>query len=111
MNSIERINEESKYACYKTTCGCNSDDHTLTMWVDKDEGFCVTLYFNVIGCYPYTWDGSTWYERLWHRICGAIKILFTGQIVYQDAFTFRDTDHVKDFVEVLQKAVEENANL
>jgi hypothetical protein len=105
MNSIERILEDSRGNCYKTTCACHSDDHNITIWFDKEDDDFMSLYFNVVGPHPYTWKGSSWRERIWHRIYGAARILFTGQITYQDAFLFRNKKHVEDFIAALKEGM------
>lgn len=105
MNSIERLENDSKNAVYKTTCACHDDEHNITFWIDKDEDFGMSLYMNMIGPYPYCWNGSTWYQRLWYRIKGALQILFTGYIVYQGDFMFRDRQHIIDFISALEEGI------
>ena len=105
MNSVERLHKDSKSASYKTTCSCHDDRHDLTIWVDNDPDFGVNIFFNVIAPYPYTWDGCNIFIRAWHRICGAAKILFTGRIVYQDAFSFRSKAHINDFIAALNEGM------
>lgn len=105
MNSIERLHKDSKSASYKTTCSCHDDGHDLTIWVDNDPDFGVNIFFNVIAPYPYTWDGCNIFVRGWHRVRGAIQILCTGRIVYQDAFSFRSKAHINDFIAALNEGM------
>ena len=105
MNAIERITNDSKDAVFKTSCLCSSDEHDLTIWIDKDEGFATEIFFNVIGPYPYSWCEDNPLITFWHRIKGALRILFTGRIVYQECFMFRDKEHVQDFVNALQEVI------
>jgi hypothetical protein len=105
-NNIEQIRNDSQSAIYKTSCHCNDSEHDLTIWIDKpDDIFETTIFFNVCGPYPYTWKGETWLKRLWKRIYWSLRILFTGHAVFQEAFIFRDKNHVQDFIDALQEAI------
>jgi len=103
MNTIENCADTDwkDTAYYRTSCDCGSNEHMLTVWMDKEDDWpTLTMYFQVYGPTPYRPD--KWWQRIWQRIVGAVTILFKGKIYYEEAFIFRGKDHVRDFIKALE---------
>ncbi len=104
MNQIEELQSDKNYIYYKTTCSCQSHDMTLCLEHDKEINI-LTLYTKVTGPAPYYYKNDPWHKSLWNRIKCASKILFNGEIDYQEEFIFRGEQHIQDFIQALQEGL------
>ncbi|MFA5160140.1 MAG: hypothetical protein WC484_06505 [Candidatus Omnitrophota bacterium] len=86
--NIETCHEYDRATFYKTNCDCMDNDHCMTVVIEYDDYFCVTIlsiaclshssFFEVYS--PIPWRSDYWYQRIRDRIKGAWRILTTGHI-------------------------------
>jgi hypothetical protein len=97
---------------YRANCGCGSDECGLTLELEYDPDLndvTLNIYQKMIYC---SWWGvnSTarfyWFKDMWHRIKGALKLLFTGRIQLEESFLFKGDDHVDAFITAIQEGRE-----
>lgn len=104
-SNIETTMDDNDFVMFKTTCDCNSDNHSLTVIVEKlgenDYRPLVSLYFK---CSRVDKD-SNFFKNMWKRIKDSLQILFTGYLDIDEEFIFRDNDHLKDFRNTLEEAI------
>lgn len=104
MTQVEELNSDKNYIYYKTTCSCHGNDMTILLEHDEEIDI-LTLYTKVTGPAPYYYKDDPWHKSLWNRIKCATKILFNGQIDYEEAFIFRGDKHIQDFITALQEGL------
>jgi len=107
-----KVMEFNDAVYYRANCGCGSDECGLTLELEYDEeikDISLTIYEKLAYC---SWFGvkilSKFYRfhDIWHRIKGATKLLFTGQIILEEAFLFRDSQQIDAFITALQEGKE-----
>ena len=109
-SNFEKTYESQDMVMFRTTCWCGSDEHILHVTVDdwnnceKDPHPVVTFDFN---CKRRDNHFSKGLEKIWERIKDACKILFTGQLVVDESFIFRDENHLRDFRSALDEAIKQ----
>lgn len=96
--NIEVIEDENDYQCFKSTCGCCDNDHTVTVMIDHNQ---VELEFKMVDHDDYN---ENIFCRLLKRIMLALKILLTGRHTTYGEFIFKDSEHVENFVNTLKDA-------
>ena len=130
-SDIEITMDDNDFIMFKTTCNCSSDDHNLTVIVEKDEpgNPMFTLYFKTNwndgwnNSYPHGWDKNEkilrrlkryafdipryYVIKIWQRVKVASKILFTGWFDVDDEFMFRNPEHATNFRKTLEEAIEQ----
>lgn len=105
---------------YRLACDCGDPHCDLTMTFEKDEEedtiYCFTLSFQHTLAYdssrlPYY--GTHWYNtlvnhwnRLWFRIFGACRLLFTGRIETSSELIIHDELHIQSLIRALKEAIE-----
>ena len=103
--NVEIVADDKNYVSFKTSCQCFSDRHTVTVMVYKESyGIDVSLWFKTI------WNDdlyAPWYRRFYNRLKTAIKMLFTGEFTTEDEFLFRNKEHIQEFIDTLEKAIEQ----
>ena len=103
--NIEVEHDNERYVIFKTTCDCGVSNHSVKVIVDEEHGIPIVSMFYECG-----WrDGwkLKWWKMLWERLKAASSILFKGQLYLDEDFIFRSGEHLEDFLETLQKAVDQ----
>ena len=96
--------EEFKDAVYyRVACSCGSDEHDVTLELEKDSVFeDLTLTFYKKIYYTSHWKPN-FFSRLWIRIKGVIKLLFTGYIELESDFILQGEEHIDSFIKALEE--------
>ena len=102
--NVMKTNEFERAVYYKTVCACGSDDHIATIEFEWDEELSrlyLTFYYKIV--WSSHWGEMNWFKRIWTRIKGATKILFTGYVELEEAFLISGEDHIDDLIEALNE--------
>ena len=126
---IEITMDKNDFIMFRTSCNCSSNDHSLDVIVERDDGCApmFTLYFKTVLhdmwdiTYPYCLEENEkilrrlkryafeipryYFIRIWRRVKVASKILVTGWFETQDEFMFRDPEHAANFRKTLEDAI------
>jgi len=86
---------------YRVMCDCKSPDHETTISIEYDKDInmvSLSFYKDVCWC-PY-WE-TKWYNKIWKRITGTLRMLFTGYIELEEEFLIQDDEHIKNIITAL----------
>ena len=105
--NVEILSDYDDFVMFKTTCACNSDDHTLSVIVEKgsdlpDSPIQSSIYFKV--SWRETFTGNI-FQKIADRLKAVFNILFKGYLELDEEFLFRDDNHFKNFRDVLEEAI------
>lgn len=110
---ICKTSEFSDSTFFKAVCGCGSDDHTLTLVLENEDGIIsLSIYVETTTAYWKKYSPHLkvrFYERLKDikfRILTAIKLIFTGRFKSQSDFIFENEQAIRDYTEALLTEVE-----
>ncbi len=115
-NRISKIMDLDTCIYYRATCGCGNDECGLTLELEYDpELNYVTLNMHQKLIYCSWWsidplDKFYWIKDVWHRIKGALKLLFTGRIRLEESFLFRDKEQIDSFLTAIHEGRERIEN-
>jgi hypothetical protein len=110
-SDMYKIMESANYydsKWYTAECQCGSDECNLHLNLDVDKQFediSLCMYQNLY--YRSYWGETNWFTEKWHRITGALRLLFTGYIKIQSEFRFNGEKQINDFTSSLQKGMQE----
>jgi len=91
--------EYDDFVMYRTMCDCGENDHDVSISFGYDESInMIELYFYKELYYSSHWGSSRWYGKLWKKIKGATKLLFTGYIEVEESFLIRDLDQIDNII-------------
>ncbi len=109
-SNVEVTKDFKTFVIFQSTCECGDSDHTLRVMVEdwgekwnEPKNVMATFFFKC-GRFETNIEDS-FFKRMWYRIKDACKILFTGYLVLDEEFIFRDREHLKDFTNTLEEAV------
>jgi hypothetical protein len=111
MKTAEFLDNKNPAIFYKASCGCASDCG-VTIILEYDEeinDITMSIYQKLVYC---SWCGIDpcarfyWFRDVWHRIKGAIKLLYTGRIKIEEVFLFSDTDQIDAFISAIKEGRE-----
>lgn len=103
---IEFLRYDERNSWFRTSCGCDSTEHPLTVTIDVEDEYpaemlfkCGLWDFNAPGYFQSKWR---FFRRMWFRITMAWEFLTKGYITLEEAFIFRNSDQIKDLIEALE---------
>ena len=93
---------------YRAACSCTDERCDMTLILEIDEEIeDITLQLHRDLCYADNWNADHWYERLWYRIKGTLRLLFTGRIEVDDYFMFQGKNQIESFLNALKEGMDE----
>lgn len=96
--NIEIYIDDDDMKCFKSTCSCGDGDHDVTVYIDHN---LVELEFKMVIHDDYS---KNIFIRFLKRIGLAIKIMFAGRHEVYGEFIFKDSKHIKNFINQHRKA-------
>jgi len=87
---------------YKLICSCTDNRDTLDISLDHDWD-CITLNLSQKLVWSSYWGTYPWYERLWYRITGSIKMLFMGYTNVEGSVMLQGEEHIQSFIDALEE--------
>ena len=106
-SNVEIEMDREDFVIFKTTCACSLPEHTMRVTVEKhgeaDSAPVVSIFYECL-CSDFGAKGG-WLDKLRLRIKAAATVLATGCVKADEEFLFRDSEHLKDFVQTLEEAV------
>jgi len=102
-----RVNKFDDSIVYRVACHCGSDEHDVTIELEKDEEIPSMVFLNFykkIGWCSH-WGNLNWFERVWKRIKCSFLMLFTGYVELQEDFILSE-DNIEPFIEALKEGKE-----
>jgi hypothetical protein len=101
---VMKLDEFPDCVLYRVACDCSADEHDLTIWIEYDENWGLTINFYADIEWFYWYDGFWgWFVEKWQRIKVAMRLLFVGWIEREQEFILRDPAHIDAFVEALEE--------
>jgi len=95
---VMKTMEFENVVMYRATCACHDQNHDVTISFEYDEDSNeIELYFYKNIDWSISWNDS-WYKRIWRRITGSLKILFTGFIELEADFLIQDMDNIDNVI-------------
>jgi len=99
---VGEFNGDNPTVYYKVLCSCSEDRHTLTLELEHDCD-SVNLSIEQELTWSSVWGDYSWYQRIWNRITGAIKLLFVGYIDVQGDCIIQGEEHIQSFIDALEE--------
>lgn len=100
-NGIMKMHEFDNEVLYRIACDCGADEHDATISIEYDKEInYLSLRFWKKVCWCPNWENK-WYNKIWKRITGTLKMLFTGYVELEEDFLIREDDNIKDFITAL----------
>ena len=84
---------------YIIQCDCGDSRHSLQMEMEVDKDGILWLHFYADTEYAYYGDNII--KRIWHRIKGALRLIFIGYIELQEEMVILDKEHIDNFIDAL----------
>ena len=111
MKTAEFLDSKEPVIFYKANCGCAGGcDVTIELAYDREiEDVTMSIWQKLVYC---SWWGIDpcarfyWFRDMWHRIKGAIKLLWTGRIRVEEAFLFSDPEQIDAFLAAMKEGRE-----
>ena len=102
-----RQGETKNTVWYRVACGCGSRrcDLYMDFEYDRELNMCF-LHFYKNMYWPGYWGADHWWEKLWLRVKGSLRLLVTGYMKVEEEMTFRDFEHVRGFIVALEEGCE-----
>ena len=97
-----KVNEFDNSVIYRAACSCGSDEHDVTIELERDEEIPSMIFLNFykkIGWCSH-WGNLNWFKRVWKRIKCSILMLFTGYVELEESFILSD-DNIDLFIAAL----------
>jgi len=100
--NVMKTNQFDDSVYYRVACECGSDDHGITIELEKDikipSMIFMNFYKNIAWCSH--WGHLNWFERVYKRIKCSIIMLFTGYVELQECFILSN-NNIEPFIEAL----------
>lgn len=87
---------------YKVDCSCGDDDDITTIEIDCDYGILSLNFYKKLEWSAY-WGDRNFFERIWHRIKGSLKMLFTGYVYVEGSTIMQSNEHIDNFIAALEE--------
>ena len=104
--NVMKTNEFDDSIYYRAACSCGSNEHDVTIEFEWDEEFpsmlFLNFYKNIAWC-SHWGTNQNWFQRVWKRIKGSARMLFTGYIELEESFILQDEVNIDSFIEALQE--------
>jgi hypothetical protein len=104
--NIMKIGEGPEHIIYRSDCGCGSNDHSQTLFLDLDEDFGLGMRLYADIDVPIYYGNGNMFSRAWLRVKYAFRLLFTGNIHMESDFLFRGAGHIEDYITALQQGLD-----
>ena len=97
-----KTNEFVDSIYYRAACDCGSDEHDVTIELERDEDIPSMIFLNFYKNIAWSshWGELNWFSQIWKRIKCSLKMLFTGYVVLEESFILSE-DNIKPFIEAL----------
>lgn len=106
-NKVMKVHEFNDAIFYRVACECGDEDCDLTLELEKDKDFDF-IFLNMFKKLRWSsyWGRDKWYQKLWKRITGSMTLLFKGWVEVEEAFVFKDQEHIESFISALREGQE-----
>jgi hypothetical protein len=92
--------EDSIY--YRVACSCASDEHDITIELERDEEIPSMIFLNFYKKIAWCshWGNLNIFGRAWKRIKCSFLMLFTGYVELEESFILSN-DNIDSFIKAL----------
>lgn len=87
---------------YKVACSCGCGEHDMTLEIEHDWDM-VTISLDQEMSWSSYWGVNNIFQRIWYRITGAWKMLFTGHIDVTGSVIFQGEEHIQGFLDAVEE--------
>jgi len=105
--NVMKTNEFDDSIYYRVACTCGSDEHDVTIELEKDKEIPSMVFLNFykkIGWCSH-WGNLNIFERFWKRIKCSFIMLFIGYVELEESFIL-SKDNIEPFIEALNEGRE-----
>ena len=91
-------NMYDKSIWYYFHCDCGESNHAATIELEvEDNIMCLRFYKDVY----YAYYGDNIIKQWWHRIKGAVRLIFTGYLEVSESMIILHEEHIDNFIDAL----------
>jgi hypothetical protein len=87
---------------YRAACSCGANVHDVTIEFEKEEDspmIFLNFYKKIAWC-SHWGDHQKYRQRLWKRITGSLRMLFTGYVELEESFILTE-ENIEPFIRAL----------
>lgn len=108
MNKIMETNKFNDVVFYRAGCSCGDTRHDLSLTLEAntiEDSYSMISLMLINNMYYDAYHCDHWYEHVWHRIKGAVILIFVGFIKVESEFIFDSKEQIEDFTKTLTTGI------
>ena len=87
---------------YKVACSCGCSEHDITLEIEHDWDMLSISMEQEMSWSSY-WGLKNIFQRIWFRLIGALKMLFTGHIDVTSSIILQGEEHIQSFLNAVEE--------
>jgi hypothetical protein len=101
---VMKLNEFEDAIYYRASCSCGEPKCDLTIELEKGKDVDM-IFLNMYKTLYWSshWQSDNFFETMWIRIKGALKMLFIGYVRVEESFIFQGDDQIDAFLDALKE--------
>jgi len=103
---IMKMSEGDSYVFYRLSCSCGDSEDDIDLELSHDDDIFEMVNIDMYGDFKWCYCNDPFHVRMWKRITGSLRLLFTGHVEMHHGLIIQGEDHINDFIVALEEGLD-----